>query len=322
MNIEPRLSQLQKLASRGALPQLAQRVEWLGLGLSVPAGWEIVRHSLSAEVGSLRFVDRRRERLVISWAQCKSPPDLSRLVEEMRREAEVGAGSEPFRYGPWRGIQHIRADSELGTQAVRYHAETGRLLEAHVFGVDAAAQEQSLARAILGQLRVLGSAHTSCRWRAFDLALKTPENFALVGADVAPAEVRFRFEERAAAGTPRAIVATAQRLGMAESWFDGDLARLLRARLPRVQWSTLSSLNHLGAEALSAEGRPLEKRLTRLLGSAREGRALVWRAPGENAVYLLTTEGPRGKAPDPSCFQVQGRAEVAPTLSQENANEA
>ena len=40
MNIEPRLSTLQKAASRAALPQLAQRVEWLGLALSVPAGWE------------------------------------------------------------------------------------------------------------------------------------------------------------------------------------------------------------------------------------------------------------------------------------------
>jgi hypothetical protein len=314
MNTESRLATLQQSAGRGALPQLAQRVEWLGLGLSVPAGWEIVRHSLSAEVGSLRFVDRRRERLVISWAQCKGAPDLSRLVEEMRREAEAGSGSEPFRYGPWRGIQHVKADSELGIQAVRYHAETCRLLEAHVFGIEAAAQEQSLARAILGQLRVLGSAHTSCRWRAFDLALKAPENFALVGADVAPADVRFRFEERAGAGGPRAIVATVQRLGMAESWFDGDLARLLRARLPRVQWSAGTRLSHLGVEALSAEGRPFEKRLTRLFGSPREGRALVWRATAENAVYLLTTEGPRGKAPDPSCFEVHGRAEGVPSL--------
>ncbi len=314
MNIDSRLAPLQKPSGRGALPQLAQRVEWLGLGLSVPAGWEIVRHSLSAEVGSLRFVDRRRERLVISWAQCKSAPDLSRLVEEMRREAEAGSGSEPFRYGPWRGIQHIKADSELGTQAVRYHAETCRLLEAHVFGTDAAEQEQSLARAILGQLHVLDSAHTSCRWRAFDLALKTPKNFALVGADVAPADVRFRFEERGGAGTPSAIVATAQRLGMAESWFDGDLARLLRSKLPRVQWSSVASLSHLGAEALSAEGRPMQRRLTRFFGSAREGRALVWRVTGENAVYLVTTEGPRGQAPDPRCFEVQGRVDVAPTL--------
>jgi hypothetical protein len=318
MNIEPATT---KPAGRGALPRLAQRVEWLGLGLSVPAGWEIVRHSLSADVGSLRFVDRRRERLVISWAQCKSAPDLSRLVEEMRREAEAGAGSESFRYGPWRGIQHLEADSELGTQAVRYHAETSRLLEAHVFGADAAEQEQSLARAILGQLSVLGPAHTSCRWRAFDLALKAPESFALVGADVAPADVRFRFEERAQAGTPRALVASAQRLGMAESWFDGDLGRLLRSRLPRVRWASLVSAPHLGVEALSAAGPLKEKRLTRLFGTSREARALVWRATDENAVYLLTTEGPRGLAPDPSSFEVQGRIQAV-TLTSGERNEA
>ncbi|MBC8074868.1 MAG: hypothetical protein H7Y32_02230, partial [Chloroflexales bacterium] len=226
MNIESPVITPSKPAGRGRLPLLAQRVEWLGLGLSVPDGWEIVRHSLSAEVGSLRFVDRRRERLVIAWAQCKTAPDLSRLVEEMRREAEAGAGCQPFRYGPWRGIQHIQADRERGIHAVRYHAETSRLLEAHVFGAEAAEPEQSLSRAILGQLRVLGSAHTSCRWRAFNLALKTPDNFALLSADVAPADVRLRFEHRAGAGTRAAITATAQRLGMVSSWFDGDLARL------------------------------------------------------------------------------------------------
>ena len=46
-----------------------------------------------------------------------------------------------------------------------------------------------------------------------------------------------------------------------------------------------------------------------------ESSNMIMRATGENAVYLLTTEGPRGQAPDPSCFEVHGRAEATPTLT-------
>jgi hypothetical protein len=57
-----------------------------------------------------------------------------------------------------------------------------------------------------------------------------------------------------------------------------------------------------GREAYAAQGRCDEKRWVRLLGRAREERALLWSAPEENAIYLLRSEGPAGSVLDPLEF--------------------
>jgi hypothetical protein len=108
-------------------------------------------------------------------------------------------------------------------------------------------------------------------------------------------------------------MASAERLGMAESWFDGDFSRLLRAKLPKVKVSTLRSVQHHGSDALALEGRSAETRLARMLGRSKVEKALVWRAREENAVYLVSTRGPLGKAPEPAEFEVhaEARADVA-----------
>src|SRR5450432_3448034 len=61
---------------------LSQAISWLSLGFRVPAEWDIVRHGILFERGSLVFVDRLRQRLSVSWTECQRPPDLERLVRD------------------------------------------------------------------------------------------------------------------------------------------------------------------------------------------------------------------------------------------------
>ena len=89
---------------------------------------------------------------------------------------------------------------------------------------------------------------------------------------------------------------------MAGTWFSGDFASLLAAKASGVEHGALEAVSLDGMEAHASRGRCLEKRWVRLLGRAREERALLWSAPEENAIHLLRSEGPAGSAIEPREF--------------------
>lgn len=280
---------------RGAKRQL---VEWHGLALRVPSDWEIVRHGLSPAVGTLRFVDRRRERLSLSWAVVRSSPDLGRLLEESTADAPELEAPRSFEFDQWRGVvQQTRAGTE--TRAVAHHVATARLLE---LVISSRPDEVALAGEVLGSLRARDSSDEGWRYRAFGLDVLTPGDFVLTSAPVAPCDVTFCFE-RPAKGRKRPLLRfSARRLGMAASWFGGDFAQLLAAKVDGVEHGPLEAVSLNGREAHASRGRCIEKRWVRIVGRGREERALLWSAPEENAVYLLRSEGPIGAARDPRDF--------------------
>lgn len=282
-----------------------QYVEWHGLALRVPGDWEIVRHGLSPAVGTLRFVDRRRERLALSWVAVRNPPDLSRLLEESSAGSPELEAPRAFELDAWRGIvQQTRSGTE--TRAVAHHAPTARLLE---LVVSSRMDEGALAGEILESLRARDSSDAGWRYRAFGLDVLTPGDFVLTSAPVAPCDVSFCFE-RPAKGRGRPLLRfSARRLGMAAAWFRGDFAQLLAAKVEGVEHGPLEAVSLNGREAYVSRGRCTEKRWVRLLGRGREQRALLWSAPEENAVYLLRSEGPVGAALDPRDFAVAAVAE-------------
>jgi hypothetical protein len=278
---------------------LEQHVEWQGFAFSVPNDWEIVRHGLSPALGSLCFVDRRQQRLSFSWAAVRSVPDLERLAVEMAAELSVRGPTEAFKMGSWRGLT-LEADGGSETRAVSHHLETSRLLELRVSAP--AGNGQTLARDIARSFRARHAADERRRWRAFGLDVSTPQGFVLVSAAVAPCDVTFCFEREASGRKQPLLRFSARRLGMAEAWFRGDFARLLAAKASGVQHGALEVIDMGGHEAHVAKGRCVQARWVRLLGRAREERALVWSEPDQNAIYLLRSEGPLGAAPDPREF--------------------
>ena len=82
---------------------LVQELSWLGHRFCVPGDWDIAAHTTDPARGSLSVVDRRKQRLTLSWLRSEREPDLARLVSDWSaRERELdpqAAVGEPLRHG-------------------------------------------------------------------------------------------------------------------------------------------------------------------------------------------------------------------------------
>jgi hypothetical protein len=243
-------------------------------------------------------VDRRRERLNVAWAAVKSAPDLGRLVHEWAGAACERGAPRGFQHGSWSGLTLETAEG-FETRVVSYHPGTSRLLELRILG---RAGEERLARELIAGFQVRGAGEPARRYRAFGIDVSTPSDFVLRSAAAVPCDVTFCFERDAVGRQTPRLRFSARRLGMAGSWFGGDYARLLATKAAGVDHGALQVVDLDGTQAYTAQGRCDEKRWVRLLGRAREERALLWSAPDENAIYLLRSEGPAGSVLDPREF--------------------
>ena len=285
-------------------------VAWLGLTLKVPEDWEIVRHSVAVQRGSLIFVDRRRQRLELGWLSVKSEPDLdhwaSDLEQEQRRlDAEVRLRRHAHR-GGWQALEYGRKNCEITTRAVRYEARSSQLIEAAIETRDGVSADRDLVAALLDEISVTAAPESARYFRAFDVAVHVPESLRLGAARVKPADVCFDFvahdgeRER-----ERGSLASVERLGMVESWYNGDARALIQSRNPGSRFSSFSSARYAGHEATLAEGiepGPLAKRA---LGLLRERRVLVFRCERQNALYALSTSSRKGERIEPQELRVQ-----------------
>jgi hypothetical protein len=252
------------------------------------------------------FVDRRRERLVLSWTECKSAPDLARLVQDFSAQ-QAGAGklhrSGPYRSGAWRGIRREAQAGGVQTQVVQYDAASARLIEARVCTLGSH-EENGLAERVLRAIEVSEPAQSCRRWRAFGLGVEVPPGFELAGTEVQPGSAAFRFERPRGPHSARTTEAEVRRLGLARAWFDGALERLLGVRFPKVTFEQSEACEYAGGPAWLASGWEEATRFERWLGRARRLRALAVNAPEENAVYVVTTKSPQNAPLDPRAFSL------------------
>lgn len=280
-----------------AEPTCDQLIAWLGLRLSVPADWEVVRHSLGTLKGGLTLVDRRRQRLQLRWTACRKPPLIERMLEDHRSrqfEDEPDAVIESFRLGPWDGLVRSLDDRGLLTRAACYDPTQKVLLEAVVgHGED----ELALRDEVIESIELAEPMTEATHWRAFGLEAWTPPRFRVSAASVKPAEVSLSFEQLDQPGGHklRPGRATLTRLGMADGWFGGDLAQLLRARDPKPRYEiterVLDQAVTGGPRATALVARSIEPgpRLKRLAGRLRTRRDLLWHDAAANAVLQIST---------------------------------
>ena len=288
-----------------------QTIEWLDMRLAAPADWEIVRHSVRPERGRLALVDRRHQRMLLSWVACTSP-DLDQAFDDYRsrgREEDPEARFEDFTGpGRWRGLRR-RGKRGVLTMTGQYDARLGRWIEMVLDwpdGFDAA-----LERAVLQRFAVTDPAGPA-RWRAFQINLESPREWRLSKADVRPADVTFTLVRGG-------DTITVRRAGMTEAWFGGDLESLVRLHVGDVPMQT-SERTVGGHAALFAESRERQPRLRSLLVRPQRRRDLAWMCPESHAVFEITTLT-RGREPlDPEtlrveCCPCESPAPVAPSAS-------
>jgi hypothetical protein len=294
-------------------------VEWLGLRLLVPADWEIVRHAVNPQRGRLVWVDRRHQRLQLSWAQSQTAPDPDRLFADYQardRQADADATFErlPADTG-WAGYRWLTGKPPL-TRAGRFDRARHRWIElviAWPTGYD-----ETLETGLLRSFDTADPRDERVRWRAFGLDVQTGRDWELSAAVVNPADVSLRFR----CGRSEAV---ARRLGMPHIWYNNDPERFLTAELtpkkgppPELKFAATSHRDHRGCRCDSLEPG---QRAGRLLGRLRQRRDLVWECGRAHAVFQLTTFSPPKTPVQPAefvircCGKTAGHAPAGATLA-------
>lgn len=285
--------------------KLDQQIEWLGLCFSVPRDWEVVRHGLSPKQGSLVLVDRRTQRVTLSWTECSSRPDLDRLLSDYRSKQEQEAGNStfrPFRSGAYRGFSHEGAKGERVTRAVRYHAPHSRLVEV-LFIEPEGKEDRPLLLALLDSLRLTAPPEQARRLCAFGLDVTAPDGFVFTRAEVKPLDVSLYCSQREGAAT-----ACVRRLGMVSSWRRSGLGRLVRQHWPKVRFG---SEQEDASGQLTLTGYEPGPVLWRWLGRLRRQQTVAWEARAEDAVYELTTHSFDKRPVAPAAFVVRASKEAS-----------
>jgi catechol 2,3-dioxygenase-like lactoylglutathione lyase family enzyme len=262
---------------------LAQRIDWLSLGFRVPRDWEIVRHSSNPARGALVFVDRRRERLRVSWTECQREPDLERLIADFTKAKGLDAvGPLSRRADGTLGFAHRVSDGHWATRSVRYHAPDRRLIELELYANDER-RANELTHAVLESF---STTPEPFGLSAFGLSVAGPAGIELTHADVRPMDVRVELSvvESKLARTRVSI----RKMGAADTWFSGDYRALLEQQRSADyrSFSTTAVREH---DALSAQGRERGPLFQRALGQLATLQALVWRCPVDNAVFVVSS---------------------------------
>ena len=274
--------------------ELTQVVQWLGLRLCVPAEWEIVRHSLSLEQGSLVFVDRRHETLRIYWRDCETMPDLNRMVSDQRSKDVVEFAGATVKnlsgYAGWQGTIREEGPEKRSVHAVKYDSPTQRLIQAIITEASEAAACKSQRAALLNDIKVVSKANEARDFCAFGLNVTVPLGFRLLKATAKPADVTFEFAEvDTKHSRPTGKGVTVHRMGMAAAWVPEDKQQLLVKENPQISLRNFQGISRGKHPAIVAHGQETRPRLLSMLGVGRRGDALLWHCEKMNAVYSVAT---------------------------------
>jgi hypothetical protein len=287
------------MSSSESIPELTQAVHWLALGFRVPIDWEIVRHGVGFERGSLVFVDRFRQRLSVSWTACPRVPNLERLLSDFENQPlMVGETllTQNDHFG-FRVLECKKSSGEHVTHALRFDPASNRLIELELPGL-AARDGQALARALLAEFSFSERDHDHSV-RAFGVHAVLPAGFGLRSSHVKPADVTLEFEKPAVSGERSPLGLKIRRSGMARAWFDGDAARAIRVRNPALRFRDFDRLSVGKHVATAARGFARGALVKRALGMAASHDVLLWECPEQNAVFETELRAPRrGAGPD------------------------
>ncbi len=287
-----------------------QRFAWLGVCGQVPAAWDVARHSVKPHKGTLGFVDRRRQRLQLTWTTCKSPPAIDRMLDDHRQRQislDEEASFASLNVPGWRGLRRTElgdAGSTEITRAVRYFNAFGRLLEAVVLHDDEP-DARAEAEAVVASLSVESAGDEPGPVRLFGMDVQAGKPWRLRSVSVSAGEASLQYGDRGPEHKhgPKAE-ARVRRRGMASTWYRGDPGKALEDELkdaePRVLLGQAS-----GRTAARAESLEPGTRIERWMGRRRLRRDVLWHAEEHNAVMQLTTWSPPKSEYLPDDIKVQ-----------------
>ncbi|BAM03869.1 hypothetical protein PSMK_17100 [Phycisphaera mikurensis NBRC 102666] len=292
----------------------------MGLAFEAPVDFAAVRNDLNRRAGRLVMVDRRRQRLQLTWSALPAgpTPDAAALARDWRKRVEAAAGERgPLEPPPeLRSLEAVlpadRPAADPGRAPVRWSGWIGDAPAGGTRTDAVAAVGGLLVDAVLldprargrvpseQTLRLLASAApatlpgNATRWTAFGLDAAAPPGWAAASVRHTPAASVLAFTG------PGGLTARFWRRGMASAWFGGDAAALLGESTPPGLVPVPAAAG-APAGAVAAAGPEPCRPWARLAGRARLRRDLLWHDAAQQAVLGVTVRGPRrAELPDPA----------------------
>lgn len=226
---------------------------WRHIAVCLPADWEMLQFSSEYERGRIAFADRYQFRAELSWRAVKGEPDYERMVSDymLKLEQENKLGdAKPLRKAGWHGFVGMM-QKDYTSRFGRYLEEVGCLIELVLLWPDQQ-RDAELETEILSSIEHSPpDEYGFRRWRAFGLDVKVPPTAVFEGCTAQPARAEFAFSDPKTGNQWQFM-----RLGMVNSWFDGNLEHWLKKSLGRniiePRFTHRTRGNH---ELITAEGR-------------------------------------------------------------------
>ena len=269
---------------------------WQGIRMELPASWEMTRYGKRHESGVCTFMDELHERLQVSWQRTDRPPDLDRLVSDLRsRELtdnkDLDAAPQPefesfATQTPWHGVAITRGGTSV-TRAARYFPGEEILLEIAILWPDRRdmAREEELLRGIQPQPNADRRV-----WQAFGVQAELPAALHLFDCKCLPGDTELQFQ-----GDGKFPRVTIHRLAFPSVWLKEPLHEWLQGKLPEhTKIERQHSRTTPGGHALERiASRPGRGRLGWLLGLRFYRTDWACLCPEERRVYHVILESVR-----------------------------
>ncbi len=286
-------------AARPAPSDAWRTLAWMGMRWQVPRDWEILSHGVDPLRGRLLLVDRRRQRMQLSWAKLDSRPDLEQAIadhrsRDMAEDAEVDLG-ELRRPHDWVGYTR-RAGRGALSRFTRYEPALQYWIDLVVS--HPVRHEPALDEGLTASFEALDPQQPP-HWRAFGLEVRTPMGWRLKKAEVNVADVTLRFAE-----TDGPAEAAVRRLGMIDAWFLGDVQQWLRHTIGVMIDTEFTTVRHGGVSACLARGLEPGTRWRRLTGRLRLRRDLAWVCEPARSLVCVSTWSRQSRPVEPDAFEV------------------
>lgn len=289
---------------------LVQTVRWMGLVAHVPADWQIIRHGLNPLKGSLHFMDRREQRMQLTWTRCRTRPAIERLLSDYQAaqlQRDPDARFTDFDApGGWQAKLRQFDEARGLIRAVRYEEAEDELIEL-VLSVTDDHAGHTAARDLLAGIEVEAATESARQWQAFGLNVTTPQHWRLSRTHARPGDAMLAFEAQSPAHgkkrKPTGQICEIHRMAMARHWFDGPEA-WLRRELSKTPFE-LEPAPHGVHEGYIARSAVEPSPWARLSKRTRRRVDWLWHCSAEDAVYHLKILAPPKDTLDPEVFTVR-----------------
>ena len=278
---------------------------WQGIGISVPASWELGAHHGARDEGYACLDDGREMRLQVRWTRPKrKAADLEGLLRRYQRSlAKASKGTVHFdRLDPETLSERLREEKMVAPFAwrsnrdahglVSYCRGCGRMVLMEIL-FPAGEADHSLARRIMGSM----TDHSNdgwALWSVYGFAFSVPASYNLAQADLAPGRLRFLFR------SARRSWLRVERWALASQWMEKaaldawpeELLKLMRvSRRGPVEKNEGSFREHRAVRfAATVTGRGFLRR-DKVAG-------VLWHCPEEDKAFVVMAAGGHDGLPD------------------------